>query len=143
DADADLHHRGVGHGGEPVGHDLEVVGEHDVVGTHDHHDRRGDHAHALAVVAVRAEVGLVLLVRHPTVARHDLAHVPRGLGVRVAVVHHDQPEVGVALRQDTVHGLLEMLDIPVVRKHHINGHRGTAVLVVTGLSVQSHSIDPR
>src|SRR5699024_3611327 len=138
--DAHLHHGRVRDRGEPVRHHLQVVGQHDVVGAHHHHDRSRDHAQAFAVVAVGAEVLLVLLVRHSAVAGGELTHVAGRLGIRVAVVDHHQAEIPVALREDTVHGLLEVVDVPVVREHHVNGHRGTAVLLITGLCMRSHSI---
>ena len=126
---------GVRLGGEAVVHGLQVAGEHDVVGAH-HDDRGGlDHAEALAVVAIRAEVDFVLLVGHARIPCRELAHVAGRLGVRETVVDHDEPEVGKALRHDAVDGLLEVVDVSVIRQHHIDGHVGSGSLLRAGRRV--------
>ena len=101
---------------------LDVVGEHDVVGPHDLHERVLDEGQALAVVAIGTEVGLVAHVGDPG--------VPQGVEpagdrvIRVAVVDDDQSPVRIRLTQDRPDSLLHHGHIAVEGEEDVNSHEG-------------------
>ena len=97
-----------------------VVGEHDVVGTHDGDQFVLHEGQALAVVCVRTQVGFVAHVGDALVLQ---GLEPAGNRVvRVAVIHHDQAPVRVGLTDHGQHGLLHHGNVAVVREQNINGH---------------------
>ena len=122
--DTTFEHCRIGLRGKPIGHRLQIVRQHDVIGTHDHDDRGRHHPQAFAVVAVGTEILLVFLIVHTLITVRDLTHVARRFRIRVAVVNNNKPKILVGLRQNRVDSLFEVVYVAVVRQHYVDRHCG-------------------
>src|SRR5450759_2009741 len=101
---------------------LDVVGQHDVVGAHDHGKLVADERERLAVVAVRAEIRLVAHVGDPRIPGGEGAEVSGDAFVRVAVIDDRQGPVRTRLRKDAFDRLLHHGDVTVVGEENVDSH---------------------
>ena len=99
---------------------LHIVGEHDVISTHDGDQLVLHESQALTVVRVRTQV---LLITHVGDALVLERLEPAGNRViRVAVIDNNQAPVRVGLTDHRQHSLLHHGDVAVVGEQNINGH---------------------
>ena len=97
---------------------LHIVGEHDIISTHDGDQLVLYEGQALAVITVRAQV---LLVTHDALILERLE--PSGNRVvRVAVINNNHAPVRVGLTDHRQHSLLHHGNVAVVGEQNINGH---------------------
>ena len=100
---------------------LHIVGEHDVVSTHDGDQLVLHECQALAVVRVRAQVGFITHVGDALILQRL---EPAGNRVVwVAVINNNQAPVRVGLADHRQHSLLHHGDVAVVGEQNINGHK--------------------
>ena len=99
---------------------LHIVGEHDIISTHDGDQVILYKGQALTVITVRAQV---LLVTHVGDALILQRLEPAGNRVvRVAVINNNHAPVRVGLTDHRQHSLLHHGDVSVVGEQNINGH---------------------
>ena len=99
---------------------LHVVGEHNVVSTHDGDQLVLHEGQALTVVRVCTQVGFITHVGDALVLQRL---EPAGNRVvRVAVINNDQAPVRIGLTDHRQHSLLHHGDVAVVGEQNINGH---------------------
>ena len=99
---------------------LHIVGEHDIISTHDGDQVILYEGQALAVITVRAQV---LLVTHVGDALILERLEPAGNRVvRVAVIDNNHAPVRVGLTDHRQHSLLHHGNVAVVGEQNINGH---------------------
>lgn len=99
-------------------HDVEVIGKHHIVGTHDDDDGSRRTAECLAVVSVRAKIDVILFIRDAGI--FDTRKEGSRLIARVPVVEDVKIPVLVVLAHHAAGSELHLLDVAVVGQHHID-----------------------